>query len=432
MLNNFSFGNRAGAMRRPAGTGRLLWFSLLAPWTAHAGSLADALAEGNLDFQVRPRYESVSQDGKVYNADAFTMRTLLGYSVAPVSSFGGKLEFINVSNLGPNHYNSTENGQTAYPVVADPSVNGVNQAYLDYVGLPGTKMRVGRQVIILDNSRFVGNVDFRQDMQTFDALSLLNGSIPDTELFASHITHTKGSYANYQVPVGYNLQPVNVNLLHATYTPLPGTRLSAYDYLYLDDSVVPGSPADISNATEGLRLDGSHSAGGFDLLYTAEYARQHGYGGGHAGIDANYEFLGGGARLGGFYGRLDYERLGSNASGTYGLQTPLATKHSFNGWADMFLVTPGKGLRDTFATLGAASGKLSVQGMAHDFRAAFDSTRYGSEWDISCVYAIDAHLSASLIYADYAARDGANALLPGTAVPNVNTRKTWLALAYNY
>ena len=43
--------------------------------------------------------------------------------------------------------------------------------------------------------------------------------------------------------------------------------------------------------------------------------------------------------LGALEFKLGYEELGSNA-GLYGLQTPLATLHAFNGWADKFLVTP--------------------------------------------------------------------------------------------
>ena len=42
--------------------------------------------------------------------------------------------------------------------------------------------------------------------------------------------------------------------------------------------------------------------------------------------------------------KLGFERLEGN--GTVALQTPLATLHAFNGWADKFLSTPANGLRD--------------------------------------------------------------------------------------
>ncbi len=410
-----------------------LWPSLMLLTSIHADAdaLSDMLEGGKLNLQMRPRYEFVQQDGKPNDANAFTMRTLLGYTLKPESDFGGTLQFINVSNLGPVHFNNTRNGQTAYPVVADPAVNDVNQAFVSYAGLPQTQLKFGRQIIILDNSRWVGNVDFRQNMQTFDALSFENNSLQNTTLFASHISHVKGSYANFQTPVGYNLQHVNVNLFHASFSPVNGMNISAYDYFYQDKSFPQGAASNISSATPGLRLDGA-TKGKLRLLYTAEYAKQRSYGGGQPGIDARYETIGGGAAYGSLYGRLDYEKLGANSTGTYGLQTPLATKHIFNGWADQFLVTPGKGLRDVFATLGGKKGQFDLLAMVHDYRAAFDSTHYGSEWDLSASRPFTKHLSASLIYADYRAKDGAGLAFPGTIVPNVNTRKAWLTLLYNY
>ena len=398
---------------------------------AHADTLSDMLSQGKMDFQLRPRYESVQQNGNPNDASAFTMRTMLGYSLAPKSGIGGMVQFINVSNLGSNHFNSTKNGMAAYPVVADPSAAEVNQAYLDYSGLSATLLKFGRQVIILDNARFVGNVDFRQNMQTFDGFSVENKSIPKTELFAAHISHTKGSYANGQVPAGYNLQSVGIDLLHASFVPMKGMHLSAYDYFYKDRSQLDLAAGNISDATTGIRLNGS-AGGKIRVLYTAEYAKQRGYAGGKTGIDAKYRLIGGGIKIGSLLARLDYEDLGANSTGTYGLQTPLATKHAFNGWADMFLVTPGKGLKDMYATLSGKTGKFKLAAIYHDYKADYDSTHYGSEGDLTASYPVDKHLGVSLIYADYRAKDGAGANYSGTTAPNVNTRKTWLTLNYLY
>ena len=44
--------------------------------------------------------------------------------------------------------------------------------------------------------------------------------------------------------------------------------------------------------------------------------------------------------------RAGWEHLGGN--GRHALQTPLATLHAFNGWADKFLVTPVNGLEDRY------------------------------------------------------------------------------------
>src|SRR5690606_21190079 len=49
--------------------------------------------------------------------------------------------------------------------------------------------------------------------------------------------------------------------------------------------------------------------------------------------------------------KAGYEELGSD-SGIAAFQTPLATLHAFNGWADLFLTTPASGLRDYYAGAG--------------------------------------------------------------------------------
>jgi hypothetical protein len=61
-----------------------------------------------------------------------------------------------LSCIGSDHFNSTENGKTQYPVVPDPKGPEVNQAWLKYSRkeLSGT---YGRQRIVQDNLRCVGN-----------------------------------------------------------------------------------------------------------------------------------------------------------------------------------------------------------------------------------------------------------------------------------
>ena len=46
--------------------------------------------------------------------------------------------------------------------------------------IPGTRFKVGRQRIIWDNARFIGNVGFRQNEQTFDAARGAITALPDT------------------------------------------------------------------------------------------------------------------------------------------------------------------------------------------------------------------------------------------------------------
>ena len=67
----------------------------------------------------------------------------------------------------------------AYPVVADPESYEVNRLQLTNTSLPRTTVTLGRQRIVLDDQRFVGNVGWRQNEQTFDALRVVNKTVPN-------------------------------------------------------------------------------------------------------------------------------------------------------------------------------------------------------------------------------------------------------------
>jgi hypothetical protein len=58
-----------------------------------------------------------------------------------------------------------------YAVIADPETTELDQAFLRYQG-SSLGLKAGRQVITFDDHRFVGHVGWRQDRQTFDALSV--------------------------------------------------------------------------------------------------------------------------------------------------------------------------------------------------------------------------------------------------------------------
>ena len=118
---------------------------------------------------VRLRYESVSQDNPVQDADAVTARIRFGGEfktggLALLAEGEGTLALV-------DDYNDTlpGNGVEPYSVVADPENIELNRLQLAYKK-DGSGLTVGRQRIILDNARFVGNVGWRQNEQTFDAI----------------------------------------------------------------------------------------------------------------------------------------------------------------------------------------------------------------------------------------------------------------------
>jgi hypothetical protein len=70
---------------------------------------------------VRWRLELVDQAGLPDDASASTLRVRVGAKTKPWHGFSALVEGEAITRLGPEHFNDTVNGQTGYPVVADPS-----------------------------------------------------------------------------------------------------------------------------------------------------------------------------------------------------------------------------------------------------------------------------------------------------------------------
>lgn len=156
--------------------------------TAQAVTFTEALTGGTPNLDVRLRYESVDQGGFADDAEGLTLRGRLGYTTGRFAGFGATAEFEYTTALDPDNFNSTTNGLVRYPVIADPDSTELNQAHLSDSGLADTVFKYGAQRIKLDNDRFVGNVGWRQNEQTFDAFSVVNKSLPDTALTYAYLS----------------------------------------------------------------------------------------------------------------------------------------------------------------------------------------------------------------------------------------------------
>lgn len=418
----FAISRSAGAtgLIKASGMGLAVF---LASWGgAAADPLLDAITGGQVSLQMRPRYEFMQQAGKE-DANAFTLRTLLGFSSKPLYGISADLQFINVAGI-VNDYNSLRNGKTAYALIPDPEETNINQAFLAYTGVPGTVLRAGRQIINLDDQRFVGDVDFRQTQQTFDAVTLENRSLPEVQLYAAYAWRIKD--------IVNELIPARVFLAEATWTPAPVLHANVFGYWYGNqaNSVIPGAvtcflpggPQACNDSIVGVRLAGSMPLpADFHLLYDASYAKQLPYDGGNSLVNAQYTHLGGGATWRDLGLHADYMLMGANSSGTYGFQTPLATRHAFNGWAEVFLVTPPKGLQSLYVTATAKVWQTALQATYYDFHSDTADLSYGNELDLSAIHTFTKHWSGGVQYADYRATGY-----------GVNTQGAWVFVTAQY
>lgn len=371
---------------------------------ARADDLSEALTQGTVSLLVRPRVETVDQTGK-QNSEAATVRTMLGYATKTFDGFSVTVQLIDVAH-GGDDYNSLINGETRHANIPDPGGAGVNQAFLQYSGLPQTNVKLGRQILIEDDERFVGKIDFRQTMQTFDAASFENSSIPMTKINASYVWGIKNILNQYV--------PTQTYLAEASVTAAKFLKLDGFGYWYgnVADRAIPGAAAcglagirACDSATYGVRASGVVALpGAVKLGYEGTYATQRPYDGGSSLIDADYWHVGAKLTLKPVSIGLDDMMMGSNSAGSYGFQTPLATRHAFNGWAETFLTTPAKGLDSKYVTLGVTPGKATLLARYYVYHSDDQNLKYGNEWDLSAGYQLTSHLKATAEYADYRAQ----------------------------
>lgn len=373
-----------------------------------ADSFTDALVGGKASADFRLRNESVRQDNALDRANATTARLRLGYQTGEYQGFGVFVEAEHLTALGGEKYNSTVNGKAAYSVVADPEFTEINQAYLSYSGIPKTMLKYGRQRIVLDNHRFIGNVGWRQNEQTYDAFTVVNRSLPETTITGGYIYNVNRVFSDKSAVGDFKMKSP---ILNVNYKGLRGGELTGYAYL-LDFETAPAS----STQTYGLRFKGAAPIGGFGkLLYTAEYATQSDRADNPRNFNVDYYLVEGGVETKPGTLKLGYEVLEGN--GTTSFQTPLATLHAMNGWADIFLSTPANGLKDAYVSAGTTIAGVKLEAIYHDFRAERGSTRYGDEWDVVATKAIDKNYSVGIKYASYQADKF-----------SVDTDKVWLWL----
>ena len=121
-----------------------------------------------------------------------------------------------------------------------------------------------------------------------------------------------------------------------------------------------------------------------DVAYKLEYAHQNDAADNPFEYSADYYRGDLGVTFGGLTPSIGYESLGGDDSQPGGsFQTPLATLHAFNGWADQFLSTPGAGLNDLFLGLKGGLSNWTWNVIYHDFEAESGSQSYGDEIDAS-------------------------------------------------
>lgn len=377
-------------------------------------------------IDLRLRYEGV--DTPALGADAVTLRVRAGAELRHASGLAVLTETESTLALD-KRYNAfpfpiaDSQRRPGHAVVADPENVELNRLQLQY-RTKALSVTLGRQRINLDDQRFVGSAFWRQNEQTFDAVR--------TEARLGPLS-LDGTYAiSQRTGLGVEAGPRTAYDGRFVFLGAGGklgpVQLKAFGYLLDYDPAAQVGALAVSNAdtqTYGLRAVTSLPVHrGVKLNLAASYARQSAWKDNPASYAATYaaaEAGLAGSRLGVNAG---YERLGADRG--HAFQTPMATLHKFNGWADLFLTTPASGLQDFYAGANyRLTGIKALPGLNagvtfHRFESDVGSQHYGDEWDASAGFRLGrANLLAK--YANYRAdRFGGG------------TRKLWLQLELAY
>ncbi|WP_114326838.1 alginate export family protein [Candidatus Colwellia aromaticivorans] len=363
---------------------------------AHGKGITDALADSKVNLSFRARYEGVDEDNARDNANALTVKSRLTIKTGNYNNLSLGLEVDHVSALADNYWDKV-GADNNYSVVADPTGTDVNQGYIKYTRNDFSAI-AGRQRILHNNQRFVGGVGWRQNEQTYDGIRAQY----NTGAFSvdySYIHNINDIFAK-NVSGDFHLANLGYKINKAH-------KVAAFAYI-LDFKTGAAN----SSSTYGALYNGKFGP----VLVNASAASQsdngknpNSYTATYLNAEVGYKFstvtvLGG------------YELLGSDNN--VGFNTPLATKHKFQGWADKFLGTPKEGMEDIYLTVKGAVSGVKLAATYHDFSSDVGGIDFGNELDLVANYKVNKNYGVLVKFSNYSQGDVYGKL--------TDTNKLWL------
>jgi hypothetical protein len=276
---------------------------------------------------IRARYEFADIDG-FDSSHALTLRERFGVKTGSWNGFSALIEGEFSQAVVDDYHGGALGAEPFNPansVIADPETSELNQAILQYSGFDSI-FKLGRQRLIYDNAAFIGNVGWRQNEQTFDAISIANTSINSLTFnyaYLNQVNRIFGSDADGSLALTSNVQDIgsDVHLLNASFVGIESVTLGGYVYLMSFED-----RKNWDNDTFGVSA--KTSVAGFALYGELALQENSGF---LAEDEALYAHFSATKAMGSHSLTLGLEHL------DHGFKTPLATVHAFNGFADAFI-----------------------------------------------------------------------------------------------
>ena len=375
-----------------------------------AGALELGNDNATVKWNFRYRMEQVEVDGPLKDAFASTLRSRVtlnsaSFSFAESLNIRALVEVDHVGLIGGESYNSTVNGKSQFATIADPDALDLNQAALAIKWNDSSLVTLGRQRINLGDQRFIGGVGWRQNEQTFDGVRLTQNFGKSFQIDIANLHNANRVFG----PDGANADlHGSFNLVHSQWKITSEHVLQGYFY-DLDFETLPAR----SSSTNGIDYKGTSNKLSWQLSYASQrdaHLAPTNYKTNYSRMELSYP--------------IDvvtikgiYERLGSD--GNFAFQTPFATLHAFNGFADMFLTTPVKGLEERAVQFSLPIGPVKTSISWHKFYSDGGDTHYGDETDVSFIFDLNKQLQFLTKLALYNTDKFQN-----------DTNKFWLMITY--
>jgi hypothetical protein len=375
-----------------------------------AGALELGNDNATVKWNFRYRMEQVEVDSPLKDAFASTLRSRVtlnsaSFSFAESLNIRALVEVDHVGLIGGESYNSTVNGNSQFATIADPDALDLNQAALAIKWNDSSLVTLGRQRINLGDQRFIGGVGWRQNEQTFDGVRLTQNFGKSFQIDIANLHNANRVFG----PDGANADlHGSFNLVHSQWKVTSEHVLQGYFY-DLDFETLPAR----SSSTNGIDYRGTSNKLSWQLSYASQrdaHLAPTNYKTNYSRMELSYP--------------IDvvtikgiYERLGSDGNSAF--QTPFATLHAFNGFADMFLTTPVKGLEERAVQFSLPIGPVKTSISWHKFYSDGGDTHYGDETDVSFIFDLNKEIQFLTKLALYNTDKFQN-----------DTNKFWLMMTY--
>jgi len=398
--------------------------------------------------ELRPRVELADQSvgAKKNQKNTFTtQRTRINMRAIVNKDVSGFIQIQDVRTWGGSSPTTAPPSLTQTGTSVSASGLDIHQAYIDLKNIQdtGVSLKLGRQEMVFDEHRLIGNIGWIQQAQTFDAARgsiALGDGVDFTAFFARTVaidTHpTLKNTINNAATFESSFSGARL-----TYNLGGKDRITPYFYYALNPSRTgaanaAGTTNTIPNVADNIKYAGAYflkHIGGFRVRIDGAY--EFGNVNNATSINAYMATVAVGTNLdiaSGANLTLWYDYLSGddnpNDLTVHTFTTPYATNHAYYGHMDKFLNIPRQGLQDIaikFWIKPTAKLKLIIQ--AHQFLSAKTSNtpgtppkNLGQELDLHAKYPIAKNTMLVLGYSHYFGNGTVNGAVTGDSTLNSN------------